>query len=1498
MISINQIEGDKVYPTQEEYNEQQISLIPSFDSSSIFAPSTDSVVFTVKLPDGTFLYRDTDLTSYTIRNVKNTINTNAIQNVVLYPLNDLEKAGYEIGEYNVYYNFYEPSLNSNLYTFFIKEISPSRKEIRISTNNNVSNEELQVLVNNLSSRIFEGPYLKDFYVNIGTSYYIANNVLLDTTTVPNTILLKLYQPLPSEIDVDTTLKVFLEKAETIGYNVSIPSLPIDLEKEKEYIQGPNFNIPLQGEVNNSTEEVDYNFLIQNTELTSSYDRLQNILNQKGIEVNIDYTSFNNFVHFSSAQQRAQNFYYKVGLIQSCSYSITELNNITGSNRNSVEVSASIQTLENNITNIIKNFDGYENYLYYNSSSLTYPKDNSLPPYNLSPTGSTKVLQWLGSNQENTLYYGGLLLSASLYDDENQNSLINSIPNYLAEDPDNDGYKLFLSMIGQHFDILYSYIKAISDRYDADNRLDFGISKDLVGDALKSMGINLYQNNFSSEGLYSGLIGINASGSLLPPTGSEFISTYITSSNEAIPLSNLNKEVYKRLYHNLPYLLKKKGTVEGLRALIACYGIPDTILRISEFGGKDKIPHNDWDYHQNVFSYYVTNTGSEDAYVEADWKVNPLWNSLNDVPETIAFRFKPSNIVPSGSERAIVATISGSTATSFLTLEYTGSGYSSGSYSGSIPSASNDYATLSYYNNPTSSALVQVNAPFYNGEWWSVMLSRTDIFGNAELYTLRTGCKIYNGNDGFKIGPTGSDTGDLFYMIQAYGESYYGTSIYGDDASEEAWFSGSKFYLPFNSSSGDIINSLTYYPLTGSWQELRYYNDYISQSTFDDYVMNPRSIEGTYPTSSEESLIFRASLDLLESVDDSYYILQENAFLIGLENESGYVLRETFSDSPLGFISVHPKVTGSYEYANDPYSFYFKDGYATSSFITIPFTGSIYGGATYGNPVDEYGNITQEVGNSVYQVHPGLRFEGETDFYYYDQPVIGIRNRISEKIRIVSHSLVEGDVLSPYRTIQQQYNTPRSNNYTKDINYSEIAFSPQNEINDDINSSFGHFNIGDYIGDPRQISSSATSYPNLDQLRNTYFLKYYTNYNWTDYVRLLKYFDNSLFKLIKDFTPARSSVSTGLVIKQHLLERNKYRPPQVNYSNHEYSASITSGFISGGAGGVFNVYNVLPPIFTGSFYGSAVYGVTDVYGISNLIEYNGYKQLCTKNIITPSGSLGYTTSTQDEFYNGELCGSNIIVTTGSLNCPLTKITNPTSSIFEFSKSGDTGVYILTSSLEFNPPANNGRTTKDKLIFYKPNNNEGITHIQIGSTTPLGLNLTSSLDLYRSGDILSIELETTNGNYPTQPELQNFDFEIAGISKNYDNGTGLDYYFIEVNNPKKVMEGAPIFVNDNGQYNTLSSLDITMNLVINTNNIQKIMCSAPLLNNTSNTRLSEKFMEIDYSLKAITPINFYPIVSNTAKRAPVQDYNYNTTLKNARYEGVRVSSPDFNINIENG
>jgi hypothetical protein len=267
-------------------------------------------------------------------------------------------------------------------------------------------------------------------------------------------------------------------------------------------------------------------------------------------------------------------------------------------------------------------------------------------------------------------------------------------------------------------------------------------------------------------------------------------------------------------------------------------------------------------------------------------------------------------------------------------------------------------------------------------------------------------------------------------------------------------------------------------------------------------------------------------------------------------------------------------------------------------------------------------------NFYYDASPN--FIPNIEYTFADQPVAGIRNTISDKIRIENNVLPEGDTLSPFMSLSQMANISQS--YTPNINYLEVAFSPQNEINEDIVDQLGYFNIGEFIGDPRLRSSSAVTYPALDKLRNDYFEKYTKNYNLTDFIRLIKFFDNSLFKMIRDFVPARTSLASGVVIKQHLLERNKYPQPQMEWEDLDISGTLkpqwndyepgTVEHLEGGAGGVINPFNYLTNISQ-----------------SWMESYN-----------TISGSVLILHNSQDEFYNGEYSGSNLVVTTQSLNQP--------------------------------------------------------------------------------------------------------------------------------------------------------------------------------------------------------------------------------------------------------
>jgi hypothetical protein len=1255
-VNITQLDPNTL--NTQTYESQDINLIPSFEVDTTFTDKNRIEFFIYDL-DQSLIFSELNYTQYSIFNDGQSSLTNNISQITLDPTKDLENLGFTQGEYITYYNFLNNEIGSNIEPLYISEISSDRTELRLDSTV-LSPQDIVEFTNNFIQKRESSEYFFDFYLNLGDNVkLISNNILLDNEDPSDpTILIKLYEPLPLNINLNSTLWVISTIDESLSYQISFIEEPTIFDDTIK-IQGPNFNIEIKDRVNNSTQELSYSDIL-NSPLTTSQNQINSLLEEKELDINIDYTNFSDFIHFSSAKTRLENFYYKASLIEQYSSSISLIDsNITGSTSSSFAVNESKTIFENKISDIITNFDGYDYYLYYSSGSFAWPKITIEPPYLLDSTGSAAVITW----------YNNIIQSASLFDNSNKDNLLFSIPEYLRDDSDNKPYELFIDMVAQHFDNIWIYYKDVTQKYNNDNRLDHGVSKDIVADAIRDFGVKLYQNNFSNEDLYTAFLGLTPEGALFPfpnitgslptPTGFEYIDTLISASNDYIPLDDVNKSLYKRIYHNLPYLLKAKGTIPGLRALITSYGIPDTILRINEYGGKDKVDSNDWDYWQNEFNYAFKTDG--DNFISSSFFPELEWGTLDGVPDSLMFRFK-TNGLPQYNipySQSLVSLKEESAIGSQIYLTYTGSGYNSGSYGGSIIDPYYQYATLTLLPDPIGfpNLSASVYLPFFDGGWWSVMVNRT-----GSDFSLYASNKIYNGGDnGTSIGFISS------------------SSI---SSSPSGWNSSYPIYF----ATSSLINGNLYNPFSGSLQEIRYYTSPRNESVFKDYVMNPHSIEGNSLNSGPDELIFRASLG---------------------------------GELYTGSNSIHPKVTGSW--------------IPTSSFTS---DSNFYFNST---PV----------------------FVPNTEYFFYDQPVAGIKNSISDKIRLENNVLPSGNTLSPFRRLEQV--TEASSSYTPNINYLEVAFSPQNEINEDIMDQLGFFNIGDYIGDPAE-RFSGTSYPNLDNLRNAYFEKYTKNYNLVDFIRLIKFFDNSLFKMIKDFVPARTSLASGVVIKQHLLERNKYPQPQMEWEDITYTGSIEIGDIEGGTGGSFEIFNGINT----SPYGPNGTGPENIFDIT---------QSWVETIPSLLGEISTIHDSQEEFYDGEFSGSVILVTTQSLNQPYA-IENVALNYTQvqyfpaiFGLLAFDQPQLLNNFLSPNTIPNNGEVllfTEYRRIFTFPifQANWRVKYLKISKLDSLGNDNTIPL-----GQLNKILIYKSNTN-------SYIEFNIGNISEHST------YYFYEVSNPNWV------------------------------------------------------------------------------------------------------------------
>mgnify|MGYP003624443493 CR=1 FL=1 len=1112
----------------EDYSIEDVSLISTIELDTEFSQSTDYIEYYIFDENKNQIFPRTtkELLTYTIRD----------GHVLLSPKQDLQREEFDEGIYYINYNFYKKQLNSSIESkYYIQEISSDRTEIRLNSNT-ISNEDIQSSTEKFIEYRNTKDYFVDFYLNFGNNnLIISNNIKLDVVDEGEySILIKLYEPLPADFDIKSQCWVVETISTPQSYQVQFPIEVFD-PQDFEYIAGPNLDLNIKNESGVSSQEFSYSTLL-NSNITSSNSQIQNLLEDKGLKINVNYEDFTNYIKFSSAKTRLENFVYKVKLIENYQSQITTLDsNITSNTNLTSEFSSSTSIFNLKIKDIVNNLDPYERFLYFNSgSAYSYPKTSTQPPYTLYPSTSVEVKTWLGSNNPNDGYYGGLALQAYEYDQNNQDYLYWNIPEYLRDDPNNAQYDLFIDMVGQHFDNIWIYTKDVVNKFDADNRLDYGISKDLVADAIKDFGIKLYSNNFNTNDLYEAFLGITPNGINFPTTGSELINNQISASSDIIPLDDTNKRLYKRIYHNIPYLLKTKGTIAGLRALITSYGIPDTILRINEFGSKNKINKQDWDYKQNVYNYALHLDGN--SYLSSSFEINN--NFSTDKPNTIQFRFKTPGLPTTPLSQSLFSI--GTNGDSILLLEYTGSSNGTGSYSGSISDPYNEYGTIKFIPSKAApSTFASISLPIFDGEWWSIMATQNDI--TASLY----GANQINNNLGF----TASNS------IVGYNASPYN--------------SGTKIHFPHYADIN--VGSKIYKPFTGSIQEIRYYVPNISTSSFEDYTLNPYSFKGNDITSNE--LAFRADLGSLSSTSS--------------------------------LKSIHPKVTGSWE--------------LTSSFSS--------------------GDSNFYISNPSFVVN--------REYIYQNQAHYGIKNKINDKISIFENIVPPGDTLSSQRSVQQYSYLTQST--TPDADYLEVAFSPSNQINDDITAELGNFNIGDYIGDPRHISESRTNYPDLDKLRDQYFLKYIKSYDVKDFIRLIKYFDNSLFKMIKDFTPARTNLSSGVVVKQHILERNAYSPTIVSHEDQTYSGSVKSfarGYstgsgdtgtyetvggstievFKGGTGGIFERFNSL------DFYksGSDGNGPDNRFGITQ----------SWFDVFPSTGSQyqRYDRDDQREFYNGEFSQS--------------------------------------------------------------------------------------------------------------------------------------------------------------------------------------------------------------------------------------------------------------------
>jgi hypothetical protein len=426
--------------------------------------------------------------------------------------------------------------------------------------------------------------------------------------------------------------------------------------------------------------------------------------------------------------------------------------------------------------------------------MAYPKNTNNIPL---PSTNNIVIGWSDS----------LIETASLYDSNNPNYLGNNLPEFISENYENEQFVTFLDMIGHHFDIVWTYINALNRNRNIGYTQSTGMMNDMIYNMLESFGWE-GRKAFDSQFLWEYTFGTNKDG----------------TQKYSMPLKNANEEVWRRILANLPYLLKNKGTGRAMKAIMACYGVPQSMLTIMEFGGPQD-PSADgvtkFTYDDRTSALVMKQSSS----LSIPWHVV---SPTSNYPESIEFRIKPSSYgtysLISGSNFGVnLIQTTGSFARLDIDLGMgTGSAYSYFLEPYSSASLQTYYMDQSiYYVSDADVVTGSLEFPVSLDYYSNILINRHDLGNNSSWYEVN-----YSTTDGHRI------------------ITYASMSIM---ATTDIWESGSFVNIGGNGFVGNI-------------DEFRLWRVPLEISKFKNHSLFPDAINGNSYTASTVDLLYRLDFE--------------------------------------------------------------------------------------------------------------------------------------------------------------------------------------------------------------------------------------------------------------------------------------------------------------------------------------------------------------------------------------------------------------------------------------------------------------------------------------------------------------------------------------------------------------------------------------------------------------------------------------------------------------
>lgn len=829
--------------------------------------------------------------------------------------------------------------------------------------------------------------------------------------------------------------------------------------------------------------------------------------QKEIGLNTDFTDFNNFIKFSSAEERLVNFHYKVEQLEMYTSQSASLSNSTG---NTTFIKDKIETVDDKIRSIKNGFDEYELFLFNDSGSIyeskpfvsssdnifaSWPKNSTIEKINDGSFNNTSSWDSNGVNGTNITSS-----TAKIYKNGEISQSISLTQNreYILK-----------------FDV-YQNGLPVSFEYNG---------KTIIPEKIFSSGSNTY--SFTTTNLSN-------SDDIIKIIGADYgdINRYTQIDNlslkEKPSLLSSNSTTVKSWYNNLRNVAKdydarnkdslKNNTPEYIKS---DDDNSDYILFLDMIGHMfDGI----WLYANELNDIYdwdnsISKGLSEDlsivlleAYgnnLDVGFSEKDVWeyilgvNSNNDeLGREIGFSFEkrqketirrllvnlPYFLKNKGTARSIKGLVLsyGIPLSTMFIREY-------GTFQGvdgleSIFTKESETKKLRLNNgyikvDSSVNYLDYTNAIEFNFQLPNYNPSNIDLVSGSD--------SISGGGFTISAKPISQNSGSILLTIQSGSDTYQLSSSTAPIYNNEFWnvlvqqnTSGSyelKAYQ-FNrndgtynyqlNASGSVTSSISssiddsfntndsirFNSFDGYLDEFRIWNTTITDSEFKEHVKFPTSIKLSDPLQIPNSLLARVDIN---SSNVKYIADNENK----LPN--------------LVFNPTYPtQITAS--------------GFSVSDFVTYTRT--------------DYINSTN-VGNTK----------------------LG-----NNKVRYELTQSLNGGVLTP--NFNGSVNDNENIQQVDDSYQLTIGFSPTDITNEIILQHFGGNDLLNEFGDPTEQYND--TYSNLRNTVESFFNNISINRNTKFFIDYIRNFDKTLFDNIKRFVPERSDLSTSIFIEPHYLDRSK------------------------------------------------------------------------------------------------------------------------------------------------------------------------------------------------------------------------------------------------------------------------------------------------------------------------------------------------------------------------